>query len=322
MPYCPECGAGVSDDQTYCRECGGRLYEPPEPDAGDEDGRRLEAREDEKEPGSEFEEENLLSFSFSYPVRSGFTPVVVGGGLGVLYGFLLYSLYFVAIFLLFPIALVGSAGWRGVGGNPGTSAALILVVAAGYLIYLLVSLVPLYPVAGYYVELTGRAAEGVVEPPGFDEWGALFRDGFKSLAGIAIPLYLVTSAASFVPVAAAQYYTSLPLEPLGWLASLVSVLLWLYLAPPLLVNYSVTRRLRDAYDPGRFRAFAAKPSYQLYFLGSLILAFALVITGTVVAALSVLTIVGWIFVVPATVFYGYAVMAAYWGRVYYETVPP
>lgn len=322
MPFCPNCGVEVLEEQNYCRECGMGLYERTSTEPEQESARETteesgDAVGDVVKTEEEYDDEGLISFSLSYPVRAGYSPVLIGGGLGVLYGFLLYSLYFVAIFLLFPLALVGSAGWEGVGGEPATSAALILVVLVGYLAFYLVSLLPLYPVAGYYVELTEHAAVGEVEPPEFDDWGDLFRDGVKSLVLIALPLYVLTSVVSFAPVAAAEYYAGYPFEVLGWVAYVVSILLWLYFAPPLLVNYSVHRSLRDAYDPSRFREFAANPDYLVYFLESVLLILALLVVGMVVGALSLITLVGWIFVVPAAVFYGYSVMAAFWGRVYY-----
>lgn len=171
------------------------------------------------------------------------------------------------------------------------------------------------------MDLTDHAARGELGPPGFDDWTALFRDGFKSLVFVALPIYIFTSLVSFAPVAAAAYYTNYPLDVVGWLAYLVSLALWLYLAPPLLVNYSVHRSVREAYDLGELSEFVSNPSYQVYFLGSLVLGFALVIVVSVVSLLSLLTLVGWLFLVPAAVFYGYAVMAAYWGRVYYKTMP-
>lgn len=326
MPYCPECGAESEANQTYCRECGARLYEPGETvDQASDKTTILSAEDDEADDrvktGQEFEDEGLLSFSLTYPSRGGYMPILIGGGLGLIYMSFLLFLYLAALFLLLPFSLVGLAVWESGGSDPALTATLIVVLIVGYVVFYLVSLIPLYPIAGYYVKLTQYAAKGEIEPPAFDDWKELFVLGIKAMVLIVLPLSVLTTLVQYGPVIALEFYASEYLQAIGSLvAYIVSILVWLFLAPPLLVNYSVNQDLREAYSLNGFTSFILNTSYPVHYLLSVVLLGGLVILDLVIGFASFFTIILWIIIIPALIFYTYAVMAAFWGRVYYKTV--
>lgn len=107
MPYCPECGAEVADDQTYCRDCGARLYddestEPREPgDTGVDASTATEPEKpvDESSSAEDYDDEGLVSYAISFPGRSGFGPVLVGGILFLL-SILILPFFIVAGYLV------------------------------------------------------------------------------------------------------------------------------------------------------------------------------------------------------------------------------
>lgn len=322
MPYCPECGVEVEEGQTYCRECGARLYDEQQVSAGEGVVETTEEGEaDDMKTREEYEGEGLVSFSISYPSRGGWTPVLISTGLGLIYGFLLTFMYFVGIFFLSALGLFGIESMQDPEAVPTLSITETLVFYVGYVLLLLIAFLPLYPVAGYYVKLTEHAAKGELEPPGFDDFTDLFVYGAKSVVLIVLPLSIFSSIIYLGLSFGVESVASGLVAAVGvGIAYILNYLIWLYLAPPMLVNYSLNQDLRDAYDLEKFRGFALNTSYPLYYLGSLALGVAVSVAVLSISFISALTIIGWIFVMPALFFYGFAVMAAYWGRVYYKTM--
>lgn len=277
--------------------------------------------EDDSGTGKEYDSEDLASFSLSYPFSRGFKPVLIGTGFGMVYGFVLVFVY-LAFFLLWPFTLMGFRPWPGPGTAPTLSVTATLTMYVGYISFWLISFLPLYPVAGYYVKLTEHAAKGEPKPPKFKDFTNLFLYGIKSILLIVVPLSLLISVMYVGMELVIELVASGSVAEVGvGTAYVLSYLVWLYLAPGMLVNYSLNQDLGDAYDLENFREFALNTTYPLYYLGSLVLVVTVFVSLVSITFISFFTIIGVIILVPASFFICFAMIAAFWGRVYYKTLP-
>ena len=178
-------------------------------------------------------------------------------------------------------------------------------------------LIPVFFVLGYLVRVLRRSADGNDEPPAFDEWGDLLRDGLKAFVVTFVysvfPLAVLAVVGVFgvgaVLVGAGDSALAgiiggtlvLVLAFVAFVVSLAGV----YVTPAALSNYAETGRVGDGFA---FAAIWTAITTKAYAVGWLY-ALAVILAGSLaVGVLSVVPVLGTI----AGVFVQfYALVAAY-----------
>jgi len=319
MPYCPECGNEVGTSDRFCQECGSRLEQTGGPMGGrphgagrygtgqgpdeqrgrsqqprrtgrggdtyqagrGEQGREADWGEQNRrtgrsappdqqygEPGRRQRgverrragqpgDEGLLSFSLSYPSRSGIGPPLIGG----------------VVFFFFWLVI------------------------------------PIFLGVGYFLRLAASAAAGRPEPPEFDDWGGMLKDGLVFVVA-SLPVWAVYGLAVFV---ALEVHAALYLGVL---------LVGAYLFPAIFVNFAVERRWRAIYDISTLADLMTTSEYVVGFLIYTVLingiGFVVVLVLMIATALPFVGLLLW----PLIYFYWYSIDAALWGRVYRQVMGP
>jgi hypothetical protein len=157
-------------------------------------------------------------------------------------------------------------------------------------------IVPAFMVMGYSYRLARAAALGAEQPDVTDFVGLLV-DGVKFFVAI-LPAALLVG----LLMAGASQISNV----LAFLVYLVG----LVVIPAVLLAYVGTGRIAGAYDPDRIRSIASSER----FLKALVVYVVVAVVVSFVAAVSIITIVGPLLV---STFAG-LVLAAYWGRVYFD----
>ena len=191
----------------------------------------------------------MLSEAIEYPLEGDDAPraLLVGGGLSL---------------------ASGALGFFG--------AALSVIPLVGWVLGPLVALASLVPtvlLGGYAVAVSRSVLAGGTEPPAFDDWGRLGRDGL-SVAAITL-LYWVpglvlgaVGAGLFVAVAvlfggdsATANTLALALGAVGSVAGFGYLLLVGYLLPAALVAFARTGSLSSAWDVAAIRTVVTEGAY-------------------------------------------------------------
>jgi hypothetical protein len=158
-------------------------------------------------------------------------------------------------------------------------------------------IVPYFLILGYSYRVGRAAAIGHNEPPAFGDWGGLAFDGLRMFALVLI----LGIPATILQLVGAQ------ISPiLGIVLSLAVGLALPAFQVAFLGSGSITGALTD----GR----ATSILFTTYYLKALLLSILLGIATTLLFLLSIITIVGWLFVLAFVVF----VAQAFWGYVYFQ----
>lgn len=160
---------------------------------------------------------------------------------------------------------------------------------------------------GYLFQLARAAGRGQATPPDFDDIGALFVDGLKFLA-LTIAWYFALIV-GFVLVAVVGAAVG---GPLGLVTGALLALVLIYALPAMLTVVAVTDDFGAAFSGEYVLAWIGTGHY----LGAFLLSIVLWLLLGLLVVVSLITIVGVIFVAAWSNF----VVAAYWGYKYREAV--
>lgn len=186
-------------------------------------------------------------------------------------------------------------------------------------------IVPGILVSGYVLAvIRGRVADEVA-PPAFEGWGGLFVDGLKAwvvaFAYAIIPTVLALglfggAAASMATGSDVGLAVGLLGFGIGGLVLLAIGLVFYYLFPASLANLAVTGRLGAAFDVETVRQLVTSRAYAVPWLWAL---GAAVVGGSVVGAVNVFPLVGWI-AGALLAFYVEIVLGVLWGAGYADAL--
>ena len=193
--------------------------------------------------------------------------------------------------IAFPIEYPSRAGW-------------FTIVGGGILFLLSFLIIPLFMILGYLVRVANAAAQGRPEPPTLDDWLGLIKDGLVVTA-VLIPPGIIYSLLVVIGM------------EINIILYVILAVVGAYALPAIFVSYAAEKDWRAAYD---ISSLVELMSTRTYLFGYLIYLFIFQLIGSVVvgilAILSLLTIVGWIIIIPMLYFYWVAIDAALWGQVY------
>lgn len=170
--------------------------------------------------------------------------------------------------------------------------ALMTILIGGVLTMLSFLVVPVFFVFGYFLRVLDRTVEGVDEPPKFDDWGDLFKNGL--LAFVVTLLYYLIPILAFAVLGGIGMLTgSSDLAAAGGLvALLVSGVLFValtYVYPAAITNFARTGSLGDAFAFGDISDVVLSGDYFLAWL----LGFVIFVAGfVVVGILSIIPVLG------------------------------
>ena len=179
------------------------------------------------------------------------------------------------------------------------------------LVMSMILIIPILTLYGYVLRTIKYSAEqkGVPEVTDFVE---LTTDGLK-LFILLIPVMLF----SIVPLIVVSFANS---DALTLIVILVYQLFSLaigYLAMAMLMRYAVEGGWRSVYSMDTLNMAFSK-DYLIYFVIYVIVYMMLYIAVMIIWLLSFITIIGWVVVIPLTIFYMMAWMGVYFGKVYRE----
>lgn len=194
--------------------------------------------------------------------------------------------------------------------KPGLGPTLI----GGILLLFFFLIVPLFIAIGYWIRTTAAAAAGDPEPPGFDRWGGMLKDGLV----FAIVILLIVAIMAGLTVGL-QLLSEVTNSPIPFIPAIILWIAAYYAGPAIYVNYAVHRRVAAAFDLPAIFGMVTSTTYLIGWFHYLIMInFLGAIVVYTLMALSILTIVGWIIIIPMLYFYWVSIDAALWGRVYYK----
>ena len=179
----------------------------------------------------------------------------------------------------------------------------------GVVLFFFWLIVPIFLAVGYFLRLAASAAAGRPEPPAFDDWGGMLKDGIVFVVA-SLPVWLVYGILVAVGL---EIHVGL---------YLAIALLGGYLLPAIFVNFAVERHWRAIYDVSTLADLTTSSGY---FVGFLVYALLINGIGAVIVLFimiaTALTVVG-LLLWPVLFFYWYAIDAALWGRVYHQVLGP
>jgi predicted flap endonuclease-1-like 5' DNA nuclease len=157
----------------------------------------------------------------------------------------------------------------------------------------LAAAVPSLLVGGYSVSVCRSVMEDQDEPPAFDDWGRLVRDGLKVavigllyalpvivLGVVALVLFLVVSFV-FGSYSDVTSIASLLITGLGSLVAAVYGLAIAYVMPAAIFNYARSEKISSAWDVGTLRTIATNVEYaKAWAVGLLFLLVANIVGGS------------------------------------------
>ncbi|WP_435348395.1 DUF4013 domain-containing protein [Haloarchaeobius sp. HRN-SO-5] len=206
--------------------------------------------------------------------------------------------------LEFAVGYPRTVGWRP-------------TLVGGLLVLLSILVLPVFVLLGYQARLGRSAANGWPQPELVDV-GDLFVEGLKLFAVLLPPVLLFAGVyATFVLGGTAV--ESDALVTAGGLVVLVLYLLLVFLVPALQTGYYVTGSVTRTFTSGVVTDFA----FTGYYVKATLVYLVLVVVANVVYLVSIVTIVGPLFVAA---FFAFA-QGSFWGYAYYRAaergiVPP
>jgi len=170
--------------------------------------------------------------------------------------------------------------------------ALMTILIGGVLTMLSFLLIPVFFVFGYFLRVLDRTVEGVEEPPKFDDWGDLFKNGLLAFV-VTVVYYLIPVLAFAVLGGLGALTGSGDLAAAGGLiAVLVSGVLFValtYVYPAAITNFAQSGSLGDAFAFGEISDVVLSGDYFMAWL----LGFVIFVGGfVVVGILSIIPILG------------------------------
>lgn len=170
--------------------------------------------------------------------------------------------------------------------------ALMTVLIGGVLTMLSILLIPVFFVFGYFLRVLERTVEGVDEPPKFDEWGDLFKNGLLAFL-VTVVYYLIPILAFAVLGGLGALTGSGDLAAAGGLlAVLVSGVLFValtYVYPAAMTNFARTGSVGDAFAFGEISDVVLSSDYFVAWL----LGFVIFVAGfMLVGVLSLIPVLG------------------------------
>jgi hypothetical protein len=193
------------------------------------------------------------------------------------------------------------------------------VLIGGLLTLASVLVVPAFPLYGYLLRVLRGGMTEAAEPPVFDDWGTLFREGIVAFAIVIvyqlIPLLVmaVTVGGSLAAIATGSDAgaTAGVAGLLGGLAlSALLALVFGYVTLIGVANYAHTGRAGAAFDLDVIRAVAVDGAYAVPWLYGVV---ALIAANVVAGVLNVVPILGAI-VGVFVFFYAQMIAAWLWGK--------
>lgn len=170
--------------------------------------------------------------------------------------------------------------------------------------------VPSILLGGYAVAVVRAVFEGRTEPPGFDDWGALLRDGLSVLAisvvywlpglvlaGLGLGLFVITS----VVAADATDAVFVLLSGVGTIVGFGYALAVAYLLPAAIVNFARTGSIGAAWDVDALRTVITNGDFARAWVAAAVV---LLVTNTLGGTLTA-------FLIGFVVFYYGQVAATY-----------
>jgi len=171
------------------------------------------------------------------------------------------------------------------------------LLIGGGLFLLSFLIVPYFLILGYSYRVGRAAAIGHSEPPAFSDWGGLAFDGLRLFAfGIILG----------IPAGILQLVGAQITPVLGIVLSLAIGLVFPAFQVAFLGSGSITDALTDG------SALSIIPTG--FYVKSLLLSIVMGIATSILFVLSIITIIGWLFVLAFIVF----VAQAFWGYVYFQ----
>jgi hypothetical protein len=171
------------------------------------------------------------------------------------------------------------------------------ILIGGGLVFLSFLILPIFLVLGYSYRVGRAAAIGHSEPPAFSDWGGLFFDGLRLFAfGIILG----------IPATILQFIGAQITPILGIVLSLVIGLVF----PAFQVAFLGSGSITDAFTDGSAISIISTG----YYVKALLLGIVLVIATSILFVLSIITIIGWLFVYAFVLY----VAQAFWGYVYFQ----
>ncbi len=131
------------------------------------------------------------------------------------------------------------------------------IIIGGVLSFLSFLLLPAVPLFGYLLRVLEGSAYGDAEPPEFEDWGALAKDGLKALVVVLaygiVPFALIGATLGLSMVGAASGSDAAAgilggIGFVGFLVTLVGMVLLYYLVPAALTNVAVEGNVGAAFD--------------------------------------------------------------------------
>jgi hypothetical protein len=319
MPYCPECGADVRDDEQFCPNCGTGLSGEQGGDQWGEDTTQSGGRQQGGNQGWGDDYNQQQGGNQGYQQQTGNQEYQQQGG---------NQGYQQQTGNQGYQQQTGNQGYqqqgRGrQGGVPGgtvpqrSSGALDFTL--GYpkrdgwtpvLISVLLTLgsillLPLLPLIGYAFRVGRNAALGRPNPPQYEDWGGLFVDGVRYLA-----LVIVTAIAALVGVFGLGIALGSVSDPLGGLGFFVGYLGAFYVGIAVLTAFIGGNSVTGAFTDGRAVQLLKSP----YFLKAVLIYIGITIVLNIIAVVSIITIIGPLIVST----YVILSQGAYLGYVYFQ----
>ncbi|MDY7083154.1 MAG: DUF4013 domain-containing protein [Halobacteria archaeon] len=226
--------------------------------------------------------EYVLKTSFKYPM-DGLRPLLIGGGIYLIYTLAFFGLYVTALLGLSPLISL----------PPFIITIPLIIVTYGYL-----------------VKVVREVGQGNEEVPDFQNWTGMFIDGLKLIL-VLLPWSIITMVVSFAP-AVLMPFTGESTRFLLFIITMGVYILvfsvYIYFLPAIITNYCVEDDWHAAFDIGAIKEF----SLNWTFVVASLVFHAVYFVATIVIYLSFLTVIGWAFVT----FYFWMFTAAYWGYLY------
>lgn len=195
------------------------------------------------------------------------------------------------------------------------------ILIGGVLVLLSFLILPAFLVYGYFVEVLRTGMRDDSEPPAFENWGKLFREGVLAFVIalvyqlVPIIVFGVTIGGSMLAMATGSNAgAGLGIAGIagGFLLTFVLALVFGYVGLIGVANYAHEGRFGAAFDFGVIKTVATNGDYAVLWLYGVAFVLAAGIVASLLGAIPILGAIIGVFVV----FYGQIIGGTLWGRGY------